>query len=109
MQPPVAVQPPVAPQPPAPPAQDGGPSTAPPGFSGARIIAAESAQLLALDPTFEDDEPEVASAEMLAPYVAPANLQALMATAAPEASRQPRRPQPRVRSGARASSAPSPA
>ncbi len=89
--PPVAVQPPVAPQPPArpvaaQPAQDGGPSTAPPGFSGARIIAAESAQLLALDPTFEDDEPEVASAEMLAPYVAPANLQALMATAAPEAS-----------------------
>lgn len=58
---PVAPQPPAAPVPPAAPAPlPPAPaadhrSLAPPGFSGERIRAAESAQLLALDPSFPDD------------------------------------------------------
>lgn len=54
---PTASTAPTAPTAPAAPTAAGHGSTAPPGFSGARIIAAESAQLLALDPSFDEDEP----------------------------------------------------
>ncbi|MEH3054292.1 MAG: hypothetical protein PGN13_09845 [Patulibacter minatonensis] len=66
---PQAPPPPAAPALPAATPRTSGTSAAPPGFSGERLRVAESAQLLALDPSFDDDDGEPFAA--LASNVAP--------------------------------------